>query len=319
MNIGLKNTLRKSVIAAIALACSTVHARPFDEKAVSADAKWVMHFDVDSMTKTKTWELVEPKLKNIAKYAQGIAELQRVLKVKLPGDLHDVTLYGPSFGESEAVVVVRATMDQQRALTLLSLNEKYEIETIDGQEIHSWHDADKDRTMFGGLAGADRFVIGQSPDRVAAALNVIASKAAAINNPAIVQGSTSAGMLMYVAGDELAKLAQKKMANNPLVGKLDDAWIAVSENDTGLLLTSKINAQTPEVAQNLVKAADGLKAMLAFAGADDPDAVLVSQLVQTMTAKATAKTVDVTWPMPNTSIADLLDRVDANADADATK
>ncbi|MBC7783586.1 MAG: hypothetical protein H7144_07080, partial [Burkholderiales bacterium] len=220
--------MRRFVITAAlagALAIGTAaHARPFDQKTIAASAKWVLHVDVDAVGQSQVWKMAEPKLQNNPQFVKARKDIERIAQVRLPDDLHDITLYGPSFGEKEAVIVIRSAANDERLKTLISLNETYVSKTVGGQTVHSWED--KGKHLFAGFAADRRVVIGQSQDAVVGALDVLAGKMESIKSEVLVPNPQTAGVLMYIAGDEIARLAGSRGVTSPrsaVVQHLDNA------------------------------------------------------------------------------------------------
>lgn len=290
----------------VLLASNVVRADPLNDKTVSADAKWVLHLDADALSKTQTWKLIEPKLRQKPEFVKGVANLERIFAAKFPADLHSITLYGPSFEPTSAVVVVQAAIDQERLKTLLSVNETYSTQTLGGYTIHGWQD--KGRQLYGAFADGNRLVVGQTPDRIAAAMDVLSGKADGLKDDSLLGGARQAGVMAYISGSELAKLAQMRMAKNPIVGKLQNAWISAGETDAGVWLKGHVVADDETVAQNITKSIDGLKAALSLAQQDDGDAALFADALNGLTAKATGKEVDANWTLPIPLVGDLIDR-----------
>ncbi len=302
----------KLKIAALSALCvagliGTTQAKPFDAKSVNEDAKWVLHVDVDALSKTDTWKLIQPKLMNNPQFADAKAKIERVGQVKLPDDLHDVTIFGRSFGEQEAVVVINATVNAERLKTLLSLNETYTTASTGGYTVHTWED--KGRNMHAAFANDGRIVISQSSNAVVGAMDTISGKSNPMKNPVLMPKQADAGVLMYVAGDQIAELAKLRAARSPVVQQLQSAWLTVTETDKALSVTSEIAADAPEVAEKVKQAIDGVKAMVSFAGQDDPDAMLVSDAILDLSATVEGKNVNVKWNIPTSSVSDLLNRV----------
>ena len=316
----------KRLILALAAALTltgVAAAAPLDAKTVPADAKWVVHVDVDSLAKSETWKLVEPRLAARPNYGKSKAEIERLFAAQLPRDLHDVTLFGPGAGEADAVVVVRAAVDQQRVKTLLSLNESYTTQTIGGQTVHGWRDAGKggaaaraenkaaSKQMYGVLDGKNAMIVGQSAQRVAAAADVLDGRGAAMANAALVPASDAGGLLVYVAGDQIAELAKAGAARSPVLTKLQTAVLTAGESKDGLVLGGRIIAQNAAVAADIVKAANGFKSMLTFA--EDPDAFLVNEALSGLTLKQDDKTVTADCTVSFDTLTGLLEQAAAKA------
>ncbi len=303
----MQKNIKRMLLTAVALVgvANVTQAAPYEPKIVAKDAKWVLHVDVDALSKTDAWKLIEPKLKNNPEYVKNLANIERIGKVRLPADLHDITIYGPTFGEQEAVVVINANVNKERLTTLVSFNETYSSETVGGQTIHSWDD--KGKKMKAGFAKDGRLVIGQSQQTIVDALDTIDGKSEPLKTEVLTPKQKDAGMLLYIAGDQLAQVA-KGAVQSPVLQQLQSAWITVTENKTGLKLTSQIIANNERAAEDVKHAIDGVKSAVSFAAQDDPDAALVSDAIIDMTAKNDGKTVDIDWNLPSASITDLLER-----------
>jgi hypothetical protein len=69
-------------------------ADPFDPKHVPADAKWLVHADLDAARDTKSFDLVRQHLLVDAGAQAKFDQLETITGVRVPDDLHDVTVYG---------------------------------------------------------------------------------------------------------------------------------------------------------------------------------------------------------------------------------
>ena len=290
----------------LALSTSLAPAGTLDVKTIPPDAKWILHLDADALAKTQTWKLLEPRLHQNPEFTKGVANLEKIFAAKFPNDLHNITLFGPDFDPKDAVVVIQANVDQERVKTLLSVNDTYTSQTISGYAIYGW--IDKGKQLYGGFAENNRLIVAQVPERVAAAMDVLAGKVEALNSDELLGGAKNAGVIAYVSGSELAKLAQMKAAKNPIVGKLQSAWLTGGEDEKGVELAGHVVADNEAVAQNIAKTIEGFKAALSFAEQDDGDTALVAEALNGLTAKVTGKAVDLIWTVPVPLIGDALQR-----------
>ncbi len=299
-------------LSALAFACSA-RGSSLDDTAIPASAKWVIHVDVDAITKTPAWAQFEPKLNSRPEYARKKTEIERLFRVKLPADLHDVTLFGATATPQDAVVLIHANMNQADLKDLLSRSATFEEKTMDGHQVFSWDDNGQSRS--GAFIGNDRLIVTESAQTIVDTLNVIAGKREGLKSGALLAGSKrepTTGLLLYVAGDQLATLAQQAGAKNQVVGQLDSAWIAVGADAKGLVLTSEVMAQKDEVAVNVAKSVEGIRAMLSFADPSDERAAALLEAMQPLTTKTEGKRVTIAWPVSNETVADLLEMLPEN-------
>src|SRR5690349_4584230 len=95
-----------------------------DPKYLPADAKWLVHVDVERLSKSQLYELVMRKAaqdeKNLVSFSRGprqkLAAIGEVLGNRIPEDLRTVTLIGREFDEKSAVLVVKGKLDKDRLL-----------------------------------------------------------------------------------------------------------------------------------------------------------------------------------------------------------
>ena len=106
-----------STFAALALFAAVGQAAPLDSKNVAADAKWVVHVDVDAVRDShvvkKAFETC-PLLKNDS--GKHFDMIRDKIGVDLRKDLHGITLYGRDTDKTHGVAIVFATVNQKLLL-----------------------------------------------------------------------------------------------------------------------------------------------------------------------------------------------------------
>ena len=120
-------------------------------KQIPADAKWVLHLDMDAVAKSALWPAIQEKIDATPGAAAKLAEVETFAGMNLPEDLHSISLYGLSFEDDDAVVLLQAKANQQQLLNALQFNPAYTNEKYAGHEILSWDD--KGKTKYGGFFG----------------------------------------------------------------------------------------------------------------------------------------------------------------------
>ena len=102
-----------SAFALMALYAAVGQAAPLETKNIAADAKWVVHVDVDAIRDSKIVQKAFetcPELKESGKHFDMIRDK---IGVDLRKDLHGMTLYGPDTDKTHAVAIVFSTVDQK--------------------------------------------------------------------------------------------------------------------------------------------------------------------------------------------------------------
>lgn len=109
----------KQTLAAALLAATTSIAAPLDRGLVAADAKWVLHLDMDAFRDTRIGkflvdDLIEVKLASVREATQLNFDTSFT---KIQG----LTAYGPGFGkEGEGALLVRTTANMTKDLEALA-------------------------------------------------------------------------------------------------------------------------------------------------------------------------------------------------------
>jgi len=313
--------MRYMAVGVLAALCvvSRVRAEGLDAKTVPGDVKWLLHVDVDALGKTKTWGVLRPQIEKMGDFQTGVANVEMITGMKLPDDLHDVTVYGKAFVEDAAVVVIRATVDQQRLIGLLQGNPAYSSVKHGQRDVHTWDD--KGKQVYGSFHGPGRVVMGRSEEAVKGALDSLDGKREGLKAESPLAAGTGAGILLYVAGDGLSELTPLQ-AKSALVRQVERAWVSLREQEADLVLKAAVTTKTPETAGQVRAAVEGVKAMVLLAAANEnagPWAKAATEALQKLSAKVEDRTVTGELRVAVDSIDGLLKNIEAVRDARAEK
>jgi len=289
---------------------ANARAGAFKPTDVPADAKWVVHLNLDSAKTSKIALAVQQRLMEREEVKQGVTDIATLTGVNVPEDLNDVTIYGSKFDEEDNVVLITGKFDQRRILGLVSLSPAYSSTTRDGHEIVSWED--KGKTNFGAFVGEDRLVIARTLENVAGAVQVLDAKRPSIKDVPEFAGADSAGpssAMVYVGGTGLENLPNAAAAS-PLLTQARSAMLTIGEKDGQAYLKGLVKAVDPTKAEQLARAGEGLKSIVMLS-ASRRDAEKVAQiageLLQTLKIGRVDQTVTLDWTAPADAVIDLID------------
>ena len=287
-------------------------AAPFDARAVPADARWVVHVDADAGRDTAVGRALREQLTAAADVKAKLAQVTAATGVHVERDLHDVTLFGSGPGDESVVVVVRsANLDRRRMTDIVAVLPGYAAHEVAGRSLVQW--TQDGRVLHGGFHGESAVVLGRSEAKVAAALDALdgkgtapadgplAGRAEAATRPAVAAGERP---MLYVAATDLPGLAAGVEVPGPLK-QVEGVHLAVVESGANLLVRADVTATSAEEAEQLRTAAEGLKAMAAFAamGADaDPKAKAASAAMQRAVVGRGGRTVTIDFSMPSAQV-----------------
>ncbi len=127
-------------LVATAASCSlgTAGAAPFQAKNIAADAKWVIHVDVDAIRDNyivKEAFKTCPMLKDSGKHFDMIRDK---IGIDLRKDLHGITLYGPDSDKKHTVAIVFSTVNKELLLEKAKKASDHKVTRHAGVEVHSW-------------------------------------------------------------------------------------------------------------------------------------------------------------------------------------
>ena len=177
--VGISVALALAVV--LGFAC-LVQAAPLDLKQVAADAKWLVHVDVDAIRAStvvqKGWDKCMAMDKNAEKH---LDMLRDHIGMDLRTDLHGMTFYGKEVGKETGVLIVHAKADQHKLLEMAKMAPEYKVVKSGLLEIHTWtHKHGKMTvTVAGAFVKPDVMVFASCPEELKAALAVLAGKCTA--------------------------------------------------------------------------------------------------------------------------------------------
>lgn len=308
----MQKWITRTFVGAVAflgtLAAGPAKAGPLDLGTVPADSKWVVHIDMDAVRDSASWPVVYERLKRLPNFDAQIAQLEQLFSARFPEDLHGITVLGSGFDEVDNLVQVDANVDRKGVENLLSLNPAFNSSPHGSYAVLSWED--KGKTMYGAFVSDQHILVGQNRDRVEGALDVMDKKADALKSTSVLAQGAKPGLLVYVAGDELAKLKQAGRSTSPILSQMQSAWATLSEIKQDVLVQIKVQADTAESAQRMRKSVEGIVAMLSLA-ADDanakPGVKLLASLTGDVQAKADQSVLNVEWRMAQARLPKLID------------
>jgi hypothetical protein len=327
MRTKLKNVAMVAVAAAMLLAGGRARATPPDPNYVPADAKWLVHVDVDRLSKTQTYEiLMQQAEREEGNVREKLAKVGEALGTRFPDDLHGLTLVGRGFDANSAVLVVRGKLDKDRLLGMAKSMPGYSSVMHGTVEVSTWAGAKQAESVSGAFLADDVLVLGRTPADVRRMLDLAAGRekpAAAdglLAGAATADASDATGVMAYLAGDGLAEL-QRKHPVSPLIAQVSSARLALSERGEDLTLKAVLNVTSPDIAKQVKGALEGFKALMGLAALDDSgdvQAKAVAEIAQRATVSAEASTVTLDWPMPVARVRELVQQDNKDKPANAT-
>jgi len=267
-------------LSAILMLSSLAWAAPLNQTHVPAEAKWLIHVDVDAIVGTEMWRLVTQDISE--KVRKKIDAITNLLGSDPTRDIYGATLYGIDSNEENAVVMIYGRFNKEKLLSLLVLNEAYAESDYNGQKLYHWLDEKDNKNKVGMFAADDLIVISQSEQAVAALVDLRAGQGSSLASQEDAALSTLVeapeDALMVMAADGLAEL-QNDDDHIAILKNSKMMAAVVSENDGNMNLYVDLTAETIDAAIQIEQVLGGIKAFIALKHAKQPEIISLLQAV----------------------------------------
>jgi hypothetical protein len=277
--------------AALTLMAAVAQAAPFDAKNISADAKWVVHVDVDAVRDSqivkKSFETC-PVLKNEA--GKHFDKIVAELGLDLRKDLHGITIYGCDTDKDHGVAIVFAKVNRKPLIEKAQKAADHKLVKYGAYEIHTWTGKMGPETHTG--AGAfyknGAIVLASSAKRVESAIAVLDGKSPGLTDPkSLLGGHVYTGSTVL-----LRSIAMPPEANHAVIREISAFRIAMGETKGKSFYRARVFMKSPEAAEQVKAINEGIKALASLHFSDDP---AVMKLVDGLQTTVKDKTVSVRW------------------------
>jgi hypothetical protein len=289
-----------ATVFASALLPVVTQADPFNPKLIPAEAKWVLHVDLDAARETKSLEAVRENFLSTDAAEAKIAQIEQITGTKIPDDLDDVTLYGKDAGEEAGVILVHGNLDAAKTQNSLEMADQFASNPYGNYAIFTWFDKEKSQMMFAAFHDKSNLIVGRTEEKIQTALDAMDGKTASITPDSPLVGGANPQLLLYVAAKDIPQLHKAGEKTNPIINSLRSAWICLSEKQDKVTVHAQFTGASAETASNLRTALEGLKSMLTLAAGDenaDPVAKAVVGASKSFATTQQDQAVIVDWPV----------------------
>jgi len=311
-----RTLLAMGAVLALALV-STASAASFEARNVPADAKWLMHFNVDSFRDTKLAEHIRQERLNDPQVQRWFKWVEERYGINMREDLHGMTLYGYSYEPHRGVILLFGDYDREKTTAVLKGEPDYKTAKHGDYMIHTWalkhhkheHQDAAHENYPETMAAAfyDKgVVIATSPEGVKRALDVLDGKEPALEESSPLLGARPKGTVFYGAAIDLADLKQHGEPTLPQFAILEQGKyvnVAMGQHEGTSFYRARFEARSPEVAEQIGKILEGFEAMLAFQAESNETIAHVAQGFKWNVDEAT---VTVNWKAKSDDVIELV-------------
>jgi len=242
------------------LAAALAHAGPLDVRQVSADAKWLVHIDVDAMRAStvlqRTWK------KAIETQGQGnvaaqLAAIRDQMCMDPTSDLHGILAYGSSPGSPEGVLIVHAAVDQARFIEKVGKAPGYRTGNHRSLPWHGW--VQSDGPAMCAFFKPDLLVFAKTEPMLAKGLDVLDGKSQSLpeGHPRVAEPAPP-GTILLIRAIGLAGAALP--FKSPLFTHCQSLHVAFGEHQATGFSEVNLVVGSPETADRVRAILEGLRA-----------------------------------------------------------
>ncbi len=279
-------------LAVVWAAAQGAMAAPLELKQVAADAKWLVHVDLDAVRAStvvqKAWQQAMEKHKDAQNKMNFVTAMLGMDPTK---DVHGITSYGRQIGKPAAVTIVAAAFDPQRITTLTGALPGRESSKYGDYEILSWSGKHREHkwSVSATFRGRDQLVLADSVDNLKGGLDVLDGKSAALAPDDALAGNIPAGstFLLRVQGIAAADLH----CAAPVAKHIDSFRLVSGESDGQSFLRARAVMTDADTAAAGLDVLEGWKAQAKLFCPDE----LGRKLVAALNPKVDGNTLTILW------------------------
>jgi hypothetical protein len=279
-------------MAAVLGLAAVGRAEPLNLQQVAADAKWVMHVDLDALRASVVVQKAYHKCMEMHKDAEKhIDMVSAMIGMDPRKDFHGVTIYGKDTDKKHGVIIVHANVNQDFVMQMVAMAPDHRVDHYGSYELHSWtHKCPKGKSMtgYGAFYKPNVLVFAACPKILTAALDVLDGKAAGISgSESPLAGRTLPGSIFIAR----ASVIDPKI-RCPVLKQAESFRVALGENNGESFYRARWVMKSAESAEQVKAVVQGFKALVLLHGSSD---ALAAKLIGGLQAANEGTVVNVRW------------------------
>ncbi len=235
---------------------------------IPAEARWMVRLEVPELTRGRLGEVVQRFVER-PDVAPKLAGLDAMTGFAPLRDLRTVVLCGPTAEERDALLYLNGSFDRERLEILARAGDGHTATEVGAAVIHRLApDQDSgDAASFACFLRDDLLVFGQRLDHVRLAVSVVAGTSPSAGDAGTLPETGDAPLVLIAQ----ARGVQGLVAGTPnarMLRHVKTIALRLHQTDESLVGSASLTAVSPELAQQVIQIAQGLKALAAL-GADE--------------------------------------------------
>ena len=271
--------------AMLASAAAGIDAAPLDLAAVPADAKWLMHFDMDaareSVVVQRGWERM---LKMHPHAGRMIDMVSRMAGMDPRKDLRDATAFGIDTDKRNGVLIVRAKANREFLTRMVEKAADHKTMQHGDHTLHSWtHNRGRhSRPVVGAFHKDDVMVFARTEEGVKSALDVLDGRRAAVTGDAALAGRVRPGAIVVARAT-----AVDPDTKCPVLKQGRAFRVALGEHEGKSFYRARLEMVSPAAAGDVVDVVQGFTALARLRWGGEADVMKLVAGAKTVVDNAT--------------------------------
>jgi hypothetical protein len=301
------NFLAKTwILIAVGLGLGTLTARAgtLPRANVSANAKWVVHLDIERFSASQTCQILRRDTEGGGGFQEMLVHYRNLLGVDPLKDLSHVTLYGEETSGNRGVALIAGSMSPKTVVQRLSGYPKYSTKPAGKLTLHKWRDKSGATELNACFYTPRLLVIGSDEPAVLGAMQILNGKQPSLGDqriPTLPLPPPSEGVFMTAVTRSYAGSSQEPI-KALILRSTDSAVIQIAERkglvDAGIVLS----AISPDAAIQIHQILNGLVVSASLV----PDADGLAKLAALSEVTRQGQTVSLTLHGPARDMASAL-------------
>jgi hypothetical protein len=283
---------RVAIVAAgmLAAVAAPLAAAPLDLGAVSADAKWLMHFDMDAARESVVVQRAWERMLKMHPHAGGMMDMvTRMTGMDPRKDLRDATAYGLDTEKRNGVLIVRAKANREFLTRMVEKAADHKTIKHGDHTLHAW--THKRGRHAGPVVGAfhkdDVMVFARTEAAVASGLDVLDGRKAAVNGDAPLAGRVRPGSIVVARAT-----AVDPDTKCPVLKQGKGFRVALGEHDGKSFYRARLEMASSAAADDVVDVVKGLTALASLRWGGEAETMKLVDGVKTV---VTGDTCTISW------------------------
>jgi hypothetical protein len=258
-----------------AISSPGISGESLQTKLIPAEAKWLIHIDVEKFAQTELKQILEKNSENdIGREIMGI---EKKIGIDFFSDISAVTLIGMNHNNDEPVVAISGSLDKTHLLGLLEEEESLNEINYGSFLIYNWDD-----DGYGVFANDNLLIFSENRSGLETVLDTFSGKGKNFSGSPLERqlGTLSKDTFLIAAAENISELLDEDDDDFGalILQKTESAFFSANEKNGKVKVQLNLQTDSPETAINMESMVTGLKAFLSMNDKIDPNWDIVKSL-----------------------------------------